>query len=103
MNDDFISRQAVLDLIEHYNSDGLGTVFIDYEHGEKLDNAVRNLPSATPTERTGHWHIAHGMYEDRFWCDCGFVKIIDNSMKDWKYCPKCGCRMDEPQESEVKQ
>ena len=53
-NDDCISRQAVLDLIEHYNSDGLGTVFIDYEHGEKLDNAVRALPSVTPIELTGH-------------------------------------------------
>ena len=53
--------------------------------------------------KTGHWHIAHGMYEDRFWCDCGFIKIIDNTMSDWKYCPKCGCRKVEPQESECEE
>lgn len=46
----------------------------------------------TEKPKTGHWHIAHGIYEDRFWCDCGFIKIIDNTMSDWKYCPKCGAQ-----------
>lgn len=39
--------------------------------------------------KTG-WRIAHGMYEDRFWCSCGFIKVMDSSMSEWKYCPVCG-------------
>ena len=40
-------------------------------------------------EKTG-WHIAHGMYEDRFWCSCGYIKVMDTNMIEWKYCPICG-------------
>lgn len=43
---DLISRQAVLDLIEHYNSDGLGSVFYGYQEGIKFADAVNKLPSA---------------------------------------------------------
>jgi hypothetical protein len=45
---DAISRQAVLDLIEHYNSDGLGSVFYGYEQGVKFADAVNKLPPVTP-------------------------------------------------------
>ena len=46
-----------------------------------------------PKQRTG-WHIAHGMYEDRFWRSCGYIKVMDSSMAEWKYCPKCGRKME---------
>lgn len=46
--DDAISRQAVLDLIEHYNSDGLGSVFFGYKQGVKFADAVNKLPSVKP-------------------------------------------------------
>lgn len=52
--EDAISRQAVLDLIEHYNSDGLGSVFYGYEEGVKFADAVNKLPSVS-TEKTGRW------------------------------------------------
>lgn len=45
---DSVSRQAVLDLIEHYNSDGLGSVFYGYEEGVKFADAVNKLPSVRP-------------------------------------------------------
>lgn len=51
--EDAISRQAVLDLIEHYNSDGLGSVFYGYEHGVKFSNAVNKLPPVTSQPKTG--------------------------------------------------
>lgn len=47
---DAISRQAVLDLIEHYNSDGLGSVFFGYKQGVKFADTVNKLPSVTPQE-----------------------------------------------------
>ena len=52
--EDVISRQAVLDWIEHFNSDGLGTVFIDYEHGKKFEKYIKKIPSVNPI-KTGHW------------------------------------------------
>ena len=128
---DLIDRQAVIDLIEHYNSDALGTVFIDYAHGEKLANEVKNIPSVTPTEmksyidncgniftypteRIGHWiddnademDAKYGRHLYRC-SECN--KYADNFVggtEDWwdidkpKFCPHCGCRMVEPQESE---
>ena len=45
---DLIDRQAVIDLIEHYNSDGLGAVFYGYEEGVKFADAVNKLPSVQP-------------------------------------------------------
>lgn len=48
--EDLISRQAVLDLIEHYNSDGLGSVFYGYEEGVKFADAVNKLPPVKPQE-----------------------------------------------------
>ena len=53
--EDAVSRQAVLELIEHYNSDGLGSVFYGYEEGVKFADAVNNLPSVRPQEQTGKW------------------------------------------------
>ena len=41
-------------------------------------------------QKSGKWHIAHGMYEDRFWCSCGYIRIMDSRMNEWKYCPVCG-------------
>ena len=55
-------------------------------------------------QKSGKWHIAHGMYEDRFWCSCGYIRIMDSEMNEWKYCPVCGgAKMVEPQESEDKE
>ena len=48
--EDTISRQAVLDLIEHYNSDGLGSVFYGYEEGVKFADKVKKLPPITSQE-----------------------------------------------------
>ena len=48
--EDAISRQAVLDLIEHYNSDGLGSVFYGYEEGVKFADKVKKLPPITSQE-----------------------------------------------------
>ena len=38
----------MLDLIEHYNSDGLGSVFFGYKQGVKFADAVNKLPSVKP-------------------------------------------------------
>lgn len=104
--EDAISRQAVLDLIEHYNSDGLGSVFYGYEEGVKFANAVNKLSSVNPQEpKTGHWiSIERKPLETpRFECsECHTQEFVETCMYKpiWNYCPNCGCRMVEPQKSE---
>ena len=79
---DLIDRQAVLDLIEHYNSDGLGTIFIDYAHGEKLANEVKDMPSVTPTDMS----VIEDIKADvkKFKSDCEWAVAGDNDD-----CLKC--------------
>lgn len=75
---DLISRQAVIDLIEHYNSDGLGSVFYGYENGVKFADAVNKLPSVNPQEQ-----IAQERYEDL--CEYfGEAKDILKNRDDFK-------------------
>ena len=79
-----------------------------------LIHGVDCMPSITPLEpKKGHW-INYDCDEDKYdkikcsecghifivdsyhWCDIGFTK------DDLKYCPNCGAKMVEPQESEDK-
>lgn len=72
---DAVSRQAVFDLIEHYNSDGLGAVFIDYRHGIKFADAINDLPSVKPQK----WiYVSEKMPEDGQ--DVLFCDIDDDIM-----------------------
>jgi hypothetical protein len=45
--------------------------------------------------KTGHWINDNGIYA---WCSCCKEDIYQTG--EFKYCPNCGCRMVEPQESE---
>ena len=55
---------------------------------------IRNLPSVTPQEpKTGHW--INGNYHIRC-SECG----EDYPYRLRNYCPNCGAKMVEPQESE---
>ena len=62
------------------------------EELEKRIEALEQEPSGDTINRqaAGKWHIAHGMYEDRFWCSCGYIRIMDSGMNEWKFCPVCG-------------
>ena len=93
---DCISKQAVIDLMmqkwgENFSGDDAMQESID---------AIRNMPSVTPKEpKTGYWKdIPH--YKDIAWecSECGHFTTWKHS-----YCPECGCRMVEPQESEDKE
>ena len=90
---DLIDRQAVCDV--------LSTEWIKYVPME-LDMSlafvlgkINELPSVTPTERTGHWkrisidkYSEHAMYWYR--CDrCG-----KDNLGNTDYCPNCGAKME---------
>ena len=67
-----------------------------------LRKDLRKLPPVTPQPKVGHWVDNHTT------CDkCGW-QMIDDVMESpnivfFNYCPACGARMIEPQESEDKE
>ena len=101
--EDCISRQAALNsLIDNTHLDG-------YDLAEALD-AIENkekLPSVT--QKSGKWIMSDdGLY--RPICDkCGahpwkgYIPTVEEATEVFKYCPNCGVKMIDPQESEDKE
>ena len=91
---DAVSRQAVIDLMmqkwcENFSGDDAMQESID---------AIRVMPSVTPQEpRKGHWDDIP-KYKDIAWrcSECEHFTTMKHN-----YCPNCGAKMIEPQESEV--
>lgn len=101
-DDDYISRQAVLDIVI-------------WEKPQQMITKVLELPSVTPTEmksyidncgniftypteRTGRWiYIGNTVINHSLKiCECD--KCHKRSYGSVKYCPNCGCRMQESEE-----
>ena len=83
--EDAISRQAVLDLVN-----------ADWKY-EGLEEPINSLPPVNPQKpKTGHWipsHIPESILDE---CsECGF----SCGAFTFNYCPNCGAKMVEPQES----
>ena len=87
---DCISRQAVEDAM--YDA----TRAMDLNYGQIMEY-IDNLPSVTPQPRKGHWKDIP-KYKDIAWqcSECEHFTTMKHS-----YCPECGAKMVEPQESEV--
>ena len=102
--EDAISRQAAVERLckvaEFMNEkrDGLGSPYV--MAALFIQDNKEEFPSVTPKQRTGHWikdditERSKGAYKHK--CDrCG---AYHRTMYD--YCPSCGAKMIEPQESE---
>ena len=112
--DDCISRQAVLETIEDCNSDGLKGIFCSYNDGERFKAYIKDLPSVTPKEKTGYWiddneNEIDAQYGKHLYRCSECDKYANNfvaGLEDWwdiekpNFCPNCGIKMVEPQESE---
>ena len=97
--EDCISRQAVLNEIDRYiekvQSTGAKDDFISFS-----ELVVKQLPSVTPQPKTGHW-VEHGVKEgfliEKYTCsECDYY----SGNRTTNFCPNCGAKMVEPQESE---
>jgi hypothetical protein len=92
--DRLISEQAVIDSIEFFQMNPQHFDFVN------LIDDIKEIPSAEP--QTGHWieeindyGEVTGWHCDKCYEDSGFTTDCK-----WNYCPNCGVRMVEPQESE---
>ena len=89
MSEDLISRDAVLDACSQ-------SINI-------LDamSRIEDLPSVTPKQRTGHW-IKDSQFTKPYCSECGTscfgLHGFDYMISP--YCPSCGAKMIDPQESE---
>lgn len=105
--EDAISRQALLDDLgmsektRKWGGDhsGYNTMML-YE----IQDVIESQPSVKPLEKTGHWkRISMDKYSEhaKYWYRCDRCGKDNLGNTDW--CPNCGCRMVEPQESEDKE
>ena len=92
---DAVSREAVLDT-EYQIKDING---VEYVMLSEVQMKMRKLPSVT--QKSGKWILTIEDWNKWTCSNCGYVKRTDIHVNiGWKYCPNCGCRMVEPQESE---
>jgi hypothetical protein len=93
--EDCISRQAVLDVIDDIDK----TTCMNEYH--VIVDAIDKLPSVNPQPKTGHWiDIMVGDMPAQACDQCNTFYPLAYTGGGHKYCPNCGCRMVEPQESE---
>ena len=88
---DLISRQAVFDINESHH----GQMPNHINH--QIWQEIKELPSVNPQEpKIGHWIKK----ADEICFTCTNCWSTNPSGIKYKYCPNCGARMVEPQESE---
>lgn len=91
--EDCVSRDEVFDLVADFDLDM-----------NQVVKGIRALPSVTPQQKVGHWMLIHPLQEND---DVEYI-CSNCNQGDWdcdtiyKYCPYCGVKMIEPQESEDK-
>lgn len=101
--DDTISRQAVIDSLHNKFSDGFDSD--RWWNSMSVLYAINKVPSVKPQPKTGHWieqeDFNGDTYHDCSKCGESFC-LIEGTPTDnlYKYCPNCGAKMIEPQESE---
>ena len=73
------------------------------EENHKLWEFIKELPSVTPQPRKGHW-ISTETKGVRYAFWCRYKCSLCGELSDYKnFCPNCGAKMVEPQESEVEE
>ena len=92
--EDCISRQAVLDINEHYH--GQMPNHINYE----IWKEIKALPSVQPQPKTGRWIADVDRWGDIATSVNGYKCSECNTFEAYKdkYCPNCGAKMERSEE-----
>ena len=94
---DLISRQTAIDKLRNAENHAFNSYYKGLVKAHKI---IADLPSVTPQPKTGHWIRVD---ENKLRCsECEithFIAQYPNGKIGW--CPNCGAKMIEPQESEV--
>ena len=86
MNDDLISRQAVLSKQVYMETEeGWSGFVVDVKH-------IEELSSVTPKQRTGHWKEEYIGAPYDVCSECGH-RILRGYFK-YNYCPNCDAKME---------
>ena len=94
--DDVVSRDEVLKIIDKW-----------YENKSDIEDLIiliTYMSSVTQKSKTGHWkRISMDKYTThaQYWYECD--KCGEHNLGNTDYCPSCGAKMVEPQESEDKE
>lgn len=101
--EDAISRQAVLDDLEKsHMTSGVRNQGTWNECIDSMMRTIRNMPSVTPKQKMGRW-IEHNQYGIKhIECSSCSAWVLSEYLVRKSYCPNCGAKMVEPQESEEK-
>ena len=100
--EDAISRQAVIEAIDKWAKNMHVLIALPGNEVTPLFYNMRELPSVNPT-KTGHWIMTSDYYTgaygsiDYVECSC----CHEYSLEEGNFCPNCGAKMIESQESEV--
>lgn len=94
MNDDPISRQAMIKAIEQAN----GELYWNNTLMENLVSVAKAIPTIDPVKH-GKWIVIPQRCENQTFDECkcsvcGTVEYFNSGWKKFIYCPNCGARMD---------
>ena len=104
----YVDRNDVLELLEQdpcedaiSRADAV-KVASGYCHTSNIAEELAKLPPVQPQPKMGHWiHLKHGKEKCS---ECHDVVVLIAQMYgNANYCPNCGAKMIEPQESEGKE
>lgn len=95
MSDDLISRRATIDFIKNHS------YLVRYDNTSieqgmtvtGIEQALNEMPSIQPKQKTGRWEHDGGYFANRWICSqCGYKFYFEKS--EAKYCPNCGAKME---------
>lgn len=103
---DVISREAVIKDFTQWRNKMAYSIGEGYSGVSILDTAIRAikaLPSVTPSRPQGHWILLDECANSGYYCSNCQKKLVkegwSNTVKNIKYCPNCGARMEGSEES----
>ena len=95
--EDAISRKSLIDAFRATEDAGHATWTL-----KGIENEINEMPSVTPIRPKGHWRAVYQGDEiiDYRCSECEFGNTFGKGTYGMNYCPNCGAKMVEPQESE---